>query len=91
MADKVIIVDETKDEINEVDTEKLEEDERNERLSRLKRKHKNTSPILTALKAVAGLSILGLMLGMFWANATVLTVSLIVMAVSGGASYFFYK
>lgn len=94
MADKkVIIVDETVDEEQELTEEEFEEIQRNERLKKLFKSRKKYSGGFWYYlsKVTNALAILGIMIGMLLESGSVFTVCLVIMLISSIINYIFYK
>lgn len=90
---KVIIIDETKDDAEELTPEELEERSRKERLAKLinikHRKHDSIYLKLCKIGCIVGL--FGIMLSMLLVSGVALVVSLILLLVCGSINYIFYK
>ncbi len=92
MDEKVIIVDETKDDDKELTEEDLEEIERQQRLSIIKKMERNVPSIVPLIiKVIMILGLFGIMLAMLLQSGVILCVSLIVIFCDAIVNYIFFR
>ena len=94
MADKdVIIIDETKDEKQELSIDELEQQNRAERLKKALKvpKLKNTNLILVLSRLANVFSLLLMVLSMLAENGDIFALGFIVFLIGSTVNYFFYK
>lgn len=84
MDDEVKILDENGDE------QTLEEKERNERLKKLKKKPKDYTRGAILMKVVCVIAVFGVIFSIFFHSGVMISVSLIVLAISSALHYFFF-